>query len=231
MASAMQIHDGGTAALSDPRPPLHVLAGGLPTRSVAPLPRPFGTDAELRQSMLGRALDAMGDAAFLLHRDGHLDYANRSAQALLDAGDALRLRSGRLETTDPNTRADVTGMIAAAGGRGETGAASLHTRSGGRLNVTVIAADAAGSVLMLAAWIRRDGDRSLAQPVKAFGLTRAEADVARAIAAGDAPVDIAAARGVFLATVQTQIKTVAAKLGCRRQSEIAAIVQAMPCLR
>lgn len=230
MTDAMLFLNAAKAA----RPNLHVMAGALATGyapRAAPLPRPFEVDAELRQSVLGRVLDAMGDAAFLLGRDCRLDYVNRSAQMLLDAGDALRLRNGRLETAEPASRAAVADMIDAAGTRGETGAASLHMACGGRLNVTAIATDAFGGVLMLAARLRRDEDRFLAQIARAFGLTRAEADVARAIGAGDAPVDIALARGVCIATVQTQIKTVASKLGCRRQSEIAAVVQAMPCLR
>jgi DNA-binding CsgD family transcriptional regulator len=185
----------------------------------------------LRQSILGFVLDALGDAAFLLQRDGSVVYANSSGRALLDSVDALRLRDGRVEAVDPMSRQVIAKMIVSAGLPGETGAASLRTNSGGRLNITMTGADVTGGVLMLAACVRRDDNRTTAQLTEAFGLTRAEADVAQAISAGDAPADIALARGASLATVKAQIKSVASKLDCRRQSEIAAVVQSMPCLR
>ena len=85
-----------------------------------------------------------------------------------------------------------------------------------------------GSVLMLAADMDR-GERQCASQLKsAFGLTAAEADIARALGTGASPAETAVARGALVSTVQSQIKSVASKLGCRRQSEIAAIVQTMP---
>jgi DNA-binding CsgD family transcriptional regulator len=61
-----------------------------------------------------------------------------------------------------------------------------------------------------------------------FGLTRSEAVVAAAVAEGRAVAGIARQRGVAIDTVRTQLKRIAAKLGCARQSQIAAIVNAVP---
>ena len=61
-----------------------------------------------------------------------------------------------------------------------------------------------------------------------YGLTRAEAEIAVRIADGVGPAGIAGERGVSVATVRAQVKALAAKLGCARQSEIAALVRALP---
>jgi DNA-binding CsgD family transcriptional regulator len=53
-----------------------------------------------------------------------------------------------------------------------------------------------------------------------FGLTRAEARVANSLVQGLSPKDIAAASGVALGTVRTQLKSVFAKTRSRRQAEL-----------
>lgn len=57
-----------------------------------------------------------------------------------------------------------------------------------------------------------------------YALTRAEAEVASALADGQAIEDIAARRGSAPETVRAQVKQVLAKTGTRRQSEIVALV-------
>jgi DNA-binding CsgD family transcriptional regulator len=62
----------------------------------------------------------------------------------------------------------------------------------------------------------------------AFGLTPAEARVAARIAAGSTVEAIALANGVSTATVRTQLSQVFAKVGVRRQHELAARLMALP---
>ena len=60
-----------------------------------------------------------------------------------------------------------------------------------------------------------------------YGLSPAEAETAILLARGLAPTEIADERGIAVATVRVQIKTVAAKMECRRQLEIAAVVNGL----
>jgi DNA-binding CsgD family transcriptional regulator len=60
---------------------------------------------------------------------------------------------------------------------------------------------------------------------RAHGLTRAEADVALALADGQGLDAIAAQRSVAIATVRSQVQSVYAKMGVHRQAELAAAVR------
>jgi DNA-binding CsgD family transcriptional regulator len=57
-----------------------------------------------------------------------------------------------------------------------------------------------------------------------LGLTRAEAEVALALADGLTPAEVAEARAASLHTVKNQIKAALSKCGLRRQSELVALV-------
>ncbi len=73
-----------------------------------------------------------------------------------------------------------------------------------------------------------DLDRRLMQ---LYGLSQAEARVSISLAEGLSPADIAERRQVSEGTVRIQLKTIMAKLGCRRQTQIAAAVLSLPPLR
>ena len=64
-----------------------------------------------------------------------------------------------------------------------------------------------------------------------YALTPSECVIALAIAAGAAPERIAEQRRVSIGTVRLQIKSIAWKLGCHRQSEIASTVNRLTALR
>jgi DNA-binding CsgD family transcriptional regulator len=57
-----------------------------------------------------------------------------------------------------------------------------------------------------------------------YRLSSSEAAIAVLLAEGFAPDEIAAQRGAAIGTVRVQVKTVAAKMECRGQREIAAAV-------
>jgi DNA-binding CsgD family transcriptional regulator len=57
-----------------------------------------------------------------------------------------------------------------------------------------------------------------------LGLTASEAELALALWNGMQLVDFAARRGVEITTVRTQLKSLLAKTGCRRQSDVVALV-------
>jgi DNA-binding CsgD family transcriptional regulator len=61
-----------------------------------------------------------------------------------------------------------------------------------------------------------------------FGLSQAEATVAEALSRGEALGEIAAARNVTEATVRSQLKSLFAKTGCRRQAQLVAMIASLP---
>lgn len=65
----------------------------------------------------------------------------------------------------------------------------------------------------------------------AFGLTPAEAGVAVLVAEGASPEEVALKRGVGVATVRTQLRTVYGKLGVRRLPEMVRLLLELPRLR
>ena len=61
-----------------------------------------------------------------------------------------------------------------------------------------------------------------------FDLTPSEARVARGLAVGKSPEDIALEGGVAITTVRSQLRRVLEKTGCSRQAEVAALLSTVP---
>ncbi|MDP3074187.1 helix-turn-helix transcriptional regulator [Bradyrhizobium sp.] len=64
-----------------------------------------------------------------------------------------------------------------------------------------------------------------------FDLTPAEARVARGLAAGKTVDDLAGDNGVSPNTVRVQVRGVLEKTGCRRQTEVVALLGGISALR
>ena len=60
-----------------------------------------------------------------------------------------------------------------------------------------------------------------------FGLTRAEAEIASGIGNDMSLHQLAEVRQVALSTIRTQLKQIASKMGCNRQSQIASLVRSI----
>jgi DNA-binding CsgD family transcriptional regulator len=63
-----------------------------------------------------------------------------------------------------------------------------------------------------------------------YGLTKAEAEIAEAMAAGSDAAEIAKARGTSINTTRTQIKSMMSKIGATRRSEIVRAIAGIPSL-
>ena len=64
-----------------------------------------------------------------------------------------------------------------------------------------------------------------------FDLTPAEARVARSLAAGETVEDIASMGSVSRSTIRTQVRGVLEKTGCRRQTEVVALLGGLAATR
>lgn len=181
---------------------------------------------------LGAGLDAGGIAALCVGAGRRVLWANAVAEGFLARGAVLRTSvMGQARIVDAGAMAALEAVL-----DGGAGAAPVTTRvgdgGGGAWTVTVCRLDQGATRLFLrepAALVLVAPARVLARaetavPVawQAAGLTAREREVARDLVAGLAPAEIAARRGIGVATVRSHLKQVYGKLGVRRQAELVA---------
>ncbi|MGZ8347953.1 MAG: helix-turn-helix transcriptional regulator [Allosphingosinicella sp.] len=183
--------------------------------------------------MLGQILDDVRDVVLVVGRDSRILYANTAAEELLARNGPLKSSQGRIrlwgEVSDLTLRRAIE--RACTDGAPATQAVVMHHPDQVPLVVVVKCVEnevGVRQVLLLAFDSHPQGDRLIAPLRECFGLTRSEAEVAAAVAEGTTITQIAARRKVAVSTIRTQIKNISAKLGCTRQSQIAAIVKAVP---
>jgi DNA-binding CsgD family transcriptional regulator len=183
---------------------------------------------------LRHSLDPATAAILVLGRSGVPVWANARAEALLVTGAHVRVSAnGRLELSDP----DLSAQVAASLARPRPSQRGTTTAGGSRLTADLIPVDEALAGELVAEPLRRalspwlvlvlSPPRTPEAPdplIVRFGLTAAEAAVARALAEGMTPAEIAEARGASAHTVRNQIKASLWKTGSRRQTELAALV-------
>lgn len=184
------------------------------------------------------ALDRTGVATIVVAEDGLVLYANRRAEIMVREGDGLVAPHNRLRTSDhKSTEALSTAIkVAARIAAGEsptapTRAFAVHRAD--RLPITVLvsplraARDGHGLPMPAAVVLARDPEWPNASRValqSMFGLTAAEAGIARDLAKGQSANDISAAIGITLNTTRTHIKSIFAKTGTNRQPELVALL-------
>lgn len=192
--------------------------------------------ADAMQAASSAALLATDTGVILVTAGGRIVYADPAAQRLAESvGLQLEPRRGALQTLDPNATHYLHGLVhdAAAGGVG--GDMLVRATDGSAVAVAVcsLASGAPGagdpdetpdlatgygagqiSGQALVTLRRLAQVPASAKRVAAlFGLTRAEADVAVAVAAGQRVAAVAAGRGVSASTVQAQVRSALGKAG------------------
>lgn len=214
--------DRATAILPHLRRALSVALDGPP-----PLPAATGYE--------------VGAPCFLLGADGAILHMNHAATVMLAARDGAAIERRRIRLAD----ADAQRLLEAAIDSIERSAWSVRWRygteflaerpSGGAPVVVIllplgmenpiatVATQARCAVYILEAPLRANS----VVPERArrlFGLTRAETEIAIAVAGGETLKEIADARGVTIATVKAQLRAALAKTGARRQAELSALL-------
>jgi DNA-binding CsgD family transcriptional regulator len=188
-----------------------------------------------RVKQLAMILEALSIAVFVCDGAGKVRTLTHTAEALLTAGRGLQLVDGEIRASRPeDARALSDAIGAATPGDASAGCPLLRTIvvRGERLPVVVDVfalpsqhylelPQFAPSVLVVARGAA-GGDRRRASLLQAiYGLTGAETEIALRLAEGKTAEVIASNRGVAVGTVRAQIKTVLAKVGVRRQVELA----------
>jgi DNA-binding CsgD family transcriptional regulator/PAS domain-containing protein len=190
-------------------------------------------DAERQASEA--ALDLLAAGVILVDGSGLPVLLNRRANALVKANDGLGLDRDGLRAATPEATGALRGLIAEAGrtsrGRGTAaGGALVLPRPSGRRPLAALVTPIARErwrpavAMALAAVIVSDPDDVAAPPTTAlrrlWGLTPAEAMLAREVVAGRNLKDAAEGLGVSVATARSQLARVFAKTGTDRQAEL-----------
>ncbi len=183
------------------------------------------------------ALDWLVDGVALLARDGAVLYANQALQDIARGDDGIAIKKGTFAVGSPEARVLFGQALAAVvglrdGNAGKTAPQDSRWPASCAAPPYLVSvrplARAAGdaqqrgravAMVFVRDTLRQDtaGVRLLAE---IFGLTPAEAGLARAIQAG-VPLDqYAARRAVTLNTVYTHLRRIKEKTGCKRMSEL-----------
>jgi DNA-binding CsgD family transcriptional regulator len=188
----------------------------------------------------GSLLDLMDQlplAVLLVSRSGLVRLRNQAAETLLCRRDGICLRSGYLAGGSARTTAELRRLIANAASRapdGEEAAAAEHfviPRGPDRLPLISVAhpgrdADRGADVRsepMVVVLIKDpqvDSTRSIADFIKAYGLTQAEARLLRILSNGHGLFEAAQELGITRNTARTHMRNIYAKVGTHRQSDL-----------
>ncbi len=189
---------------------------------------------ELQRDMADAALDELRSAIFVTDSTGRILLANRAAEDLLRASAAVGVAPGRrLRAAQPSQTEALRRLIAAAairGGRG--GALRLDCAEEGWLAVFASPLGEQGgwgidrepAAMLLIEQPQIPSPLGLGVLRALFGLTRAEAAVARLIARGEGVDAAAPALGVAPTTLRWHLRRVFEKTDTRRQAELARLL-------
>ena len=189
-------------------------------------------------------LDRLDCGAFLVDEDGRVLECNRPARDLAAEGDGLRVTRESITATAPGVTRRLRDLVrgaarSGAGRPGSAGGALALERPSGRRPLQLLVSPLprrgtadrwglAASALVLVS----DPERTPLAPEELlrafFGLTPAEARVARELAAGRDLDEIGAALGIRRETVRNHLKRIYEKTDTRRQAELVRLVHTLP---
>jgi len=183
-------------------------------------------------AIMANALESLSLAVFICDQLGTVRSMTPAAEKIVSQGTGLRLRQARLHANDPaETRALTDAIAVAAAGMRRPGNPLFGTvplRSGPSplvLEVVPVPPRECNfgfepRVLVVVRGTQPDTTRLRGLLQLLHGLTDAESDVAVHLTNGLAPEAVAAARHTSVGTVRAQIRSLYAKLGVSRQSEL-----------
>ncbi|RTL26428.1 MAG: hypothetical protein EKK47_21110 [Burkholderiales bacterium] len=189
-----------------------------------------------------QALATTPMAVIGIDRTGRLQHCNARAEKMLRDGVPVRMRHGRLVAADLAQRSALVAAIEQCARSSQPTSLLLlqDTPKLQRFSVTLMptlgesiltGVSLPHSLLCLIAPLDRRRVATARQLIALFGLSPAEARLARAIAMGDTLESHAHAMGTKLTTVKTQFRSVLTKTGCDRQSSLVRLIAAIPVAR
>lgn len=181
------------------------------------------------------AIEAMGAAAFLCDAGGKVRNLTPSAEALVDGRGPLTLKAQVLGCRSPESARTLSSAIELAARNPATPVRTIVVKDERGVPLVLDVAALPPLPGMLAFTPRAIVTARPPRPpapagilMTVYGLTQAEADVARALAQGDARESIAERRGVAVGTIRAQLKGIFGKLGVSREAELIAKIYQVP---
>lgn len=180
--------------------------------------------------LLAGAMEAVRATAFFCDEVGRVRGMTASAEALLSAGDVLRLRKGVLTTVCEADRPGLEVVLAAAlnGGAPAFAVAARRRHTDDRVLIEAAPLPSTSTpgfgprALIIVHGPGVDEARVATVAGSLYGLSASEAAIAAQLAAGRSPAAIAHERRVSLGTVRTQVRRIYEKVGVASQLELAA---------
>lgn len=180
-------------------------------------------------------IDHLSVGVIMLARDGRVIHLNPAAQGTVDQRDGLLIARGRLRAARDDESLQLERLVQAASGQGKmapVGANVAVSRPSGKRALQLIFAPL-GQVdrepnhgpgpAFTAVFVCGHERQMAASPEllsRRFGLSRAESRVALGLLEGKAPAEIGDDTGVSKNTVKSQLASLFAKTGTRRQAEL-----------
>jgi DNA-binding CsgD family transcriptional regulator/PAS domain-containing protein len=188
------------------------------------------------------ALEHIPIALIMLGTEGRVLQMNEAAAAILAGQSALRVTSRGLVAAIPSEnqrlRRLIRGAISTGGGRGLNAGGSILISRELKRGLHVLVAPLRtrgvqiGNDVPVAVVFVSDPERQATSEVQVFaqlfGLTPAEARLARVLAAGESLKDATERLDVAESTVKSQLKSIFAKTGTSRQAELVRLVLLAP---
>ncbi|OWQ92867.1 LuxR family transcriptional regulator [Sphingopyxis witflariensis] len=185
-------------------------------------------------------VEQMGVAAIILDHDGKVMRANAVAERLLAAADGLTLAGGRLRLAAGDAHRTLEKLLKLLKGQADPAASPPQRfrieRPSGERDLGVVAKAVTTPAFMrggkgaaLALFISDPGQDAAPDPAAIrdlFQLTRMEAILAAALAGGGSLVEAADRLGIAHNTARTHLRSIFAKTGARRQSQLVHLIHA-----
>jgi PAS domain-containing protein/DNA-binding CsgD family transcriptional regulator len=191
-----------------------------------------------KSSVALRALDQLGAAVIIADSDGRVIQTNRAAERVLQRGDGLRIRNGKLCALHVSESAGLETAVGAAAVEQKTAAAVGRMRVrryDGRLPYVLTVAPLGVGLTVygrpLAMIVLTDPDecRPSERDLAAFfRLSPAESRLAVALLAGKKLSGVAMEFGVQISTLRTQLSSILRKTGVTRQIDLIRLLSNLP---
>jgi hypothetical protein len=186
------------------------------------------------------ALDQSETAILTLSGRHRVVSANRKAESLLRRQTLLRLTQGCLSIHDPNALNRWLGLLGRVRSTGVSESMTLFgERAESHLQVSVSrifsksndALTGGADLLVMISSVDHRRVASVKQLTALFGLSHAEALLARALAQGMETGAFAESRGIKMTTVRTQTQSILEKLQIKRMPDLIRVVLSVPAAR
>ena len=196
--------------------------------------------AHKRQSDIARSvMDIVGIPAITVRRDLAIAHANLAAEDVLRERSGLYVEAGQLVAHMHSDRQSLALAVEMATAPFQPTSSTLTIRRFSlldqsplppyRTTITPVPKLTGASHALILFRDPNAMDLSLIDRVRGlYRLTQAEAELAVALSTGLSLAQIASARAVRDSTIRSQVKSIASKMGCSRQSEIAVRVEKIP---